>query len=193
MKRCPSRINRGLIACMTLMSLVACATNADTYYARGRRALAADQLNPASDAFHRAIEKDPKRGDAYFALGTIYLRQEKWSTAANALREAGRLDPSLKHEADPLLIKALYGEARHALKMGKQREAIDAFAELYERTPDFPSLREQYAAALWRYGRAKVLRGDYIEGVSALQEIMRVQPDNTEARKFLERHQFSTD
>jgi tetratricopeptide (TPR) repeat protein len=76
--------------------------------------------------------------------------------------------------------------------MGKQREAIDAFAELFERTPDFPNLREQYAAALWRYGRAALLRGDYIEGVSALQEILRVQPDNKEARKFLELHQFST-
>jgi tetratricopeptide (TPR) repeat protein len=175
-----------------LLGMAACATTADEYYARGQRALGTGNLQSASDALHRCIEKDPTRGDAYLALGNIYLKQEKWSPAANAFREAMALDDRLAPQASPLLLDALYQDAQALLRTGREREAIDSFRELYEKAPDYPKLRRVYADLLVRYGREAILRGHYGDGVDKLQEALRVEPGNKAARRLLEQTRFAS-
>ncbi len=184
---------QGALSFGTLLWMAACATTADEYYARGQRALEIGTLGAASDAFHRCLEKDPGRGDAYLALGNIYLKQEKWSPAANAFREAIALDDRLAPEASGLLIDALYQDAHTLLRMGREREAIVSFRELYEKAPDYPKLRRVYAGLLVRYGREAILRGHYGDGVDKLQEALRVEPGNEAARRLLEQTRFASE
>lgn len=175
----------------TVLPLAACATSADEYYARGQAALASRNLNASSEAFHRALEIEPGRAAAYLALGKIYLEQEKWSTAANALREAVRLEPSFEKEAEPLLIEALYKDALYEVRLGKRREALRSFGMLYEHAPDYPGLREDYVALLLQEGREALLEDRYIEGVVALQKVLEVDPTNRAARALLQQTRFS--
>jgi tetratricopeptide (TPR) repeat protein len=178
------------ILLLVVLSSAGCASSQKDYE-RGTRALAAGNLDAASESFHRAIERDPRRGDAYLALARIYLRDQNWGLAANALREAGRLDPSLRGEAGALLDDALYQTALEELRLGDERAAINAFRELYQKSPGYPNLREAYLAALTTYGREKIAGGDYGEGVSALKEALRLDPDNQAARRLLQRIRFS--
>lgn len=182
-----------LLLLASLLLAVACATGPDEYFARGRRSLEAGQLAAASRNFHRCIERDPARGDAYLALGRIYFREEKWSTAANAFRRAARLDERLAAKIEPLLIDALYRDAVYEVRLGKERAAIASFAALFERVPGYPGLRDTYAALLLRYGRSAVLENDYVGGVGALKEALRVDPENETARKLLEQMRFAVD
>jgi len=173
------------------LPLAGCATSADEYYARGVRELADGRLNASSEAFHRSIEKDPKRGASYLALGRIYLAQENWSTAANALHEAERLDPSLEKEAEPLLIEALYKDALYEVWLGKRREALRSFGALYEHAPDYPGLRRDYIALLLQEGRQAMIEDRYIEGVVALHKVLELDPANTVALTLLRQARFS--
>lgn len=182
-----------LLPLVLLLTTAACATSAAEYCAFGRRDLAATHLAAASRSYHRCIAEDPTRGDAYLALGKIYLREEKWSTAANAFRQAAHLDPSLAGAAHPLLVDALYKDALYEIRLGKRREAIVSFAALYAHAPDYPGLRETYTVVLLRYGRDAILRDDYITGVSALKEVLRLDPTNETARTLLDRTRFAAD
>ncbi len=173
------------------LSLAGCATSADEYYALAVNELAAGRLNDSSAAFHRTLELQPTRGTAYLGLGKIYLAEESWSTAANALREAERIDPSLGKEAEPLLIEALYKDALYAVKLGKRREAILSFGALYERAPNYPGLREDYVTALLQEGQAAMIEDRYIEGVVALQKVLEVDPANRTALTLLKQARFS--
>ena len=193
MARRISSFTPALLAAVLLCAAApACRTSADAYYARGRRALAAGQTEAAVDAFGRAIEKDPRRGDAYLALAKIDLRQEKWLLAVNALREARRCDRRLEKETDRLLIDALYQFATEQLGIGRRREAITSFAELYAKAPEYPGLRQVYTQALLDHGREQILQSNFGEGVEALKEVLRVDPENSAARHLLRRTRFST-
>jgi tetratricopeptide (TPR) repeat protein len=179
---------------LLLMGAVAstgCGTSSEEYYQRGTRALAAGNLDVASEALHRSIEKDPHRGGAYLALARIYLRDENWLLASNALREAARLDPRLRRESSALLQDALYQTALQQLRLGDKRAAIAAFRELYQKSPDYPNLREAYLQALTDYGRERIVLGDFGEGVQALKEALRIDPKNVAARRLLRRIRFS--
>jgi tetratricopeptide (TPR) repeat protein len=179
-----------LIALLLALSSAGCASS-ETNYQRGVRALVAGNFDIASEAFHRAIEKNPRRADAYLSLARIYLRDQNWGLAANALREAARLDPRLRVEAGALLEDALYQTALKELRLGDKRAAIAAFRELYQKSPGYPKLREAYLATLTEYGRERIAVGDYGEGVSALKESLRVDPENQAARRLLKRIRFS--
>jgi tetratricopeptide (TPR) repeat protein len=178
------------VVILVAISFAGCASS-DTYYQRGTRALDEGNLDAASESFHRAIEKDPRRGDAYVALARIYLKDQNWGLASNALREAARLDPELRRETEPLLEDALYQTALQELRLGDKRAAIDAFRELYRKSPDYPNLRGAYLAALTDYGREKIAGGDYGEGVQALKEALQLDPENEAARRLLQRIRFS--
>ncbi len=198
MRRTKDRGRRGpgrmfLLPLVLLLTTAACATSAAEHCAYGRRDLAASHLAAASRDYHRCIAQDPTRGDAYLALGEIYLREEKWSTAANAFRQAARLDPSLAGASHTLLADALYQDALYQVRLGKRREAIASFAALYERAPDYPGLSETYAVVLLHYGRDAIVRDDYITGVNALKEVLRVDPANETARTLLDQTRFAAD
>jgi tetratricopeptide (TPR) repeat protein len=181
-----------LASALLAAAALACRTSADEYYARGQRALAAGQLEAAADDLNCAIEKDPRRGDAYLALAKIDLREEKWLLAVNALREARRLNPRLEKETDRLLIDGLYQLAMQELHAGNKREAIASFAELYASAPDYPGLRDVYTQSLLDYGREQILLSHFVEGVEALKEALRVDPENAAARHLLRRTRFSS-
>lgn len=180
-----------LLCLVATLPLAACATSADEYYARGVKALEAGRRNAASADFHRAIERNPRRGDAYFALGKIYLAEEKWSTAANAMREAGRLDPALGKQAEPLLVEALYRDALYEVALGKRREALRSLGALYERAPGYPGLAEDYVALLLQEGREAMIQDRFVEGVVALQKVLEIDPTNQAALTLLRQARFS--
>ena len=182
-----------LLPLVFLLTLAACATSAAEYCTYGRRNLAANHLAAASRSYHQCIAQNPARGDAYLALGEIYLKEEKWSTAANAFRQAARLDPSLAKASHLLLVDALYQDALYQVRLGKRREAITSFAALYERAPDYPGLRETYTVVLLRYGRDAIVKDEYITGVNALKEVLHLDPTNETARTLLGQIRFAVD
>jgi Flp pilus assembly protein TadD len=75
--------------------------------------------------------------------------------------------------------------------MGDRAAAIAAFRELFAMAPDYPNLRAAYIEALAEHGREQIRAGNYGEGVLTLREVLRLDPENSEARGLLRRIRFS--
>ena len=71
----------------------ACGFTARRAFDRGTKLYEKGQYAEASIEFRRAIQKDPKFGDAYLKLGLTELRQASPLAAADALRHAVALIP----------------------------------------------------------------------------------------------------
>ena len=64
-----------------------CLTNGNKYYQNGR-------YKEASILYRRALQLDPKSGEAYYRLGLVQLALRDYAGAARALERASSLDPS---------------------------------------------------------------------------------------------------
>ena len=127
-----------------------------------RRAMAAAQ---------RAVALDPQLGTAYAARG--YLRAEydwDWAGALADLRTAVQLDPNNARN------QLRYGYILSA--MGRLREADLAFEKAIEHDPLFPP-------GWYWLGRTKAAQGDYAGARQALQRVLAINPDFTDATSYL--------
>lgn len=127
-----------------------------------RRAMAAAQ---------RAVALDPQLGTAYAARG--YLRAEDewdWNGALSDLRTAVQLDPNNARN------QLRYGYVLSA--MGRLREAELAFEKGIEHDPLFPPV--------WYWlARTQAAQGDYTGARRAMQRVLAINPDFTDATSYL--------
>jgi len=94
------------------------------------------RLDESAAAFREFLSRRPNVGSAAAALGSIYVRQDRFSEAIPLLRRGLRLDPSLEGARRDLAL-ALDGEAEASRRQGNaagaerlRQEAIEARAAM---------------------------------------------------------------
>lgn len=92
-------------------------------------------------------------------LGKHYAEHGNEARAQEEYEKAFRIDPNK--------IEAIVSYARILRQRGHQREAADAFARAYARSPRFPLLAAEYGMALDRLGRHDEAKRLYLEASAA--------------------------
>jgi Flp pilus assembly protein TadD/peroxiredoxin len=122
-------------------------------------------LEQAAASFQQVIAAKPKEPEAYYNLGTLYLRKNDLAQAQQYLEQAVKL-------------RAVYPEAWNNLGMiaaqqGRAGDAIRNFKESLAQRPD-------YAIALVNLGNVYRRQGDFAESEKVLKRALEIEPDNAE-------------
>jgi tetratricopeptide (TPR) repeat protein len=182
---------------------VSCGFTARRAFDRGTKLYEKGQYAEASIEFRRAVQKDPKFGEAYLKLGLTELKHANPEAAADALRHAVALLPDRvepKAELAQIYIDSYLGDPRHFAVFYQQ--ASQFTTELLSRDPNsFNGLRlKGYLAiadnkpkdAIANFRRANQIRPDQPDVISLLvQNLFRDgQSDEGEsvATRFLDAH-----
>jgi tetratricopeptide (TPR) repeat protein len=131
--------NRTLF-CVVLASVLlygSCGFTARKAFHRGTKLYEKGQYAEASIEFRRAIQKDPKFGEAYLQLGLTELKQSSRQAAAEALQHAVALMPDRaepKAQLAELYINAYTSDPRHLA--GLYHQASQFTTELLSKDPN---------------------------------------------------------
>jgi Flp pilus assembly protein TadD/peroxiredoxin len=122
-------------------------------------------LEQAAAAFQQVIAAKPEEPEAYYNLGTLYLRRNEFAEARGYLEQAVKL-------------RANYPEAWNNLGMvaaqeNKTEEAVRNFRQSLLLRPD-------YATALLNLGNLERRQGDFAEAETLLKRALELEPDNAE-------------
>jgi len=131
-------------------------------------------------------ELRPADADSYWLLGQIHAEREEWQQAEGAHRQALQLNPA---HAD-----AQEGLAKALEQLGRSDEANRAYALALEirqeaakdggkSSGDAPA--EDPAELQDRLGYAYLNAGQYDQAITALEEALRLQPENAEFHRHL--------
>ncbi len=142
------------------------ATPGDLAYEAGRAALDAKDDDLAIAQFERAIELDPTRADAYYSLGLLYRKRDRWREALDAFDHAVA-SPSAPAEAHCQL-----GEIRMEV-FAQAPEALGHLLRAVEVDPD-------YARAHRLLGLAYLQLNDLAAAIEALDHADRLDATNAE-------------
>jgi serine/threonine-protein kinase len=115
----------------------------------------------AEREFKRALEIDPRSGDALDLYGRLLGALERYDEALGMQRRAHEVDP-LEHRLD--LMSTL-------LRAGRYDEALPAAQDLVEKEPFFG---HAHTTLGWTY----ILMGRHEEGVAALRHALSLYPEN---------------
>jgi Flp pilus assembly protein TadD/peroxiredoxin len=122
-------------------------------------------LEQAAAAFQQVIAAKPEEPEAYYNLGTLYLRRNEFAEARGYLEQAVKL-------------RANYPEAWNNLGMvaaqeNKTEEAVRNFRQSLLLRPD-------YATALLNLGNLERRQGNFAEAETLLKRALELEPDNAE-------------
>ncbi|HTT19317.1 MAG TPA: FG-GAP-like repeat-containing protein [Candidatus Sulfotelmatobacter sp.] len=122
-------------------------------------------LKEAERAFQQAVAANPDDADAFYNLGTLYLRRDSPQEAKRNLERAVKLRPT-------------YAEAWNNLGMlaaqqGNNEEAIANFRRSLE-------LRPAYATALLNLGNVYRRQGDFEQAERFLKRAGEIEPNNAD-------------
>ena len=121
--------------------------------------------NAAEAAFLRATREEPDSADAYYDLGTLYIRQQKWNLARNQLLRAAELKPN-----DPLTLNNL---GVIAGRQGQVQEAAGYFSRVLRLDPHNVLALENLADLLRT-------QGNYPQAQDLLERALAIEPQNPE-------------
>ncbi|MGH9407670.1 MAG: FG-GAP-like repeat-containing protein [Terriglobia bacterium] len=154
----------------------------------------------AETALLLAIRNEPQSADAYYDLGTLYMREQKWDLAEQRLLQAVQLKPddlmaynnlgvTSIHRArpqqaeqyfqqalklDPLNVLALGNLADLYRTQGRTEDAQQLLQIALKRRPDDPTLNYKLAMVFAGAGRNQSAQ-------AYLEKTLELQPDNPQA------------
>jgi len=122
-------------------------------------------LEQAAASFQQVIAAKPNEPEAYYNLGTLYLRKNDLAKAQQYLEQTVKLRP-------------VYPEAWNNLGMiaaqqGRADDAIHNFKESLAQRPD-------YAIALLNLGNVYRRQGNFVESEKLLKRALELEPENPE-------------
>jgi Flp pilus assembly protein TadD/peroxiredoxin len=122
-------------------------------------------LEQAAESFRQVIAENPENAEAFYNLGTLYLRSNQPAEARQNLAQTVKLRPN-------------YPEAWNNLGMlsaqeGQADEAIRDFRRSLELRPD-------YSTALLNLGNLYRRQGNFQESERLLLQALRISPDDPE-------------
>ncbi len=127
------------------------------------------RLEEAEAAFRQALELAPERPATHSNLGILLGGQERFDEAIEHLRATARATP----EAPAAYLNLAIAFSR----AGRWREAVEQYGRLLELVPDHPEFRYFRAVAL-------IQTGDHRGAAAELEEVLRRQPGNRQARRL---------
>lgn len=138
-------------------------------------ALSAMTIGPDSlPALEERAAKDPKSGEAQYALASKYLDLNEYKSAAEGFRKAIALDPNRRESRTELAYYHLAVCLASDRQRAEANEALDRFARLY---PD-----SQLAAdALILRGQIYYHEGQWVESTQAFESFLVKYPHNEKA------------
>jgi len=127
-------------------------------------------LDQAAESFQQVIAAKPNNAEAYYNLGTLYLRRQSNRDARQYLSKAVELRPA-------------YPEAWNNLAMlsaqeGQTDEAVRDFRRSLE-------LRPNYTVALLNLGNLYRRQGQYDDAQQLLTRALAIEPDDPEVNYYL--------
>jgi Flp pilus assembly protein TadD/peroxiredoxin len=154
----------------------------------------------AENAFLRAIREEPQSADAYYDLGTLYMREEKWELASEQLHKAVELKPDDLMGLNNLGVIAARlgrgGEAESYFESVLQTDprnvvVLENLADLYQNHRRYPQAEALLKRALaieprdadlnYRLGMVFAHAGESEQAKRYLAEAIRLRPDYPEA------------
>ncbi len=122
-------------------------------------------LEQAAASFLQVIAAKPNEPEAYYNLGTLYLRKNDFAEARQYLEQTVKLRPN-------------YPEAWNNLGMiaAQQGQADDAIRDFQQSL----RLRPDYAIALLNLGNVYRRQGNFAEAEKLLKRALELEPDNSE-------------
>lgn len=134
----------------------------------------ADQVTAAEETFKQVIALDPSYAEAHFALGNLYLRQERWSEAISAYEEALSVRADFPEAGNNLAI-ARYNQGMSLYQAGDKPGAIGALRDAVELDPN-------NVQALIGLGGVYYDQGLFAEAVTSYKQALAFDPSSAEAR-----------
>jgi Flp pilus assembly protein TadD/peroxiredoxin len=122
-------------------------------------------LGQAEQSFQQAIAIQPDNADAYYNLGTLYLRRNAPEQAKENLQQSVKLRPNYPEAWNNL--------GMLAAQQGNHEEAIRNFQQSLQ-------LRPTYSTALLNLGNVYRRQGNFAEAETLLQRALENEPANPE-------------
>jgi tetratricopeptide (TPR) repeat protein len=123
-------------------------------------------LKEAEQAFQQVVSANPEDADAFYNLGTLYLRRNSPEEAKRNLEQALKLRPNFPEAWNNL--------GMLAAQQGKNEEAIHSFQQSL-------TLRPSYGTALLNLGNVYRRQGDFAQAEKFLKHAYDVAPADPEA------------
>ncbi|QDT63494.1 TPR repeat-containing protein YrrB [Calycomorphotria hydatis] len=201
------RLKEALPHLQTALKINPSTPKAKTFLNLGNLYQKANQLDKAAGNFRKAIEADPQYSEAYNNLGIVLGRLGQHEEAAEHFQKAVKLNP-LNAEAvvslgNTYLIAGKRGEAMQTYRRALQikPDSADAHCNLgVALAKDERSLtqaEQHYVAAIklnplhinarFNYAKLLVRTKRYQEAIRELQTILKINPNDAEARATLQR------
>lgn len=135
------------------------------------------QFGPATEAFRRAAELNPKDLNPLISAAIAEMRTERFGLDRNQLKKAAELlEAALK--IDPANARARYFHALVLRSEGKSAEAAEVLGRLSQEYPRDREVARQLGQTLYVLGRIAEARG-------AFEEVLAVDPTDSGAYQFL--------
>ena len=129
----------------------------------GRVELEGGSLENAATDLKKAVELDGKNGEAFYLLGVVYQRWQKFDEAADYYKEAADKKP---------------GEATYVIAEGEMRIALGQLDEAKQLLSDKMFYFEQSAAMRIALARIAALQGDKAGAARAYRDAAILLPDD---------------
>jgi tetratricopeptide (TPR) repeat protein len=165
--------------------------NAEAYRFRAVANAGLGKYKLAHEDMDKSIQLDPEPYETYFALGTIYLKEEKYNDAANAMGEAIKLYKPKGDSDEPYaqgyltkaaaLVEAGKVEKDAAKKLADYKEALADCDSTLELLGDVPAYASAKAATEYRRGVCLRMMGKLGDAINAFTEAIKLNPDLGEA------------
>lgn len=169
--------------------------------AEGNKLLDENDTENAIEAYKRAVELDPKLGEAYFKMGVAYslleieakhsgtserlpgdpIPKEEAKEKSNSVKMFEKAVEIYKEQiaASPDDAAAYYTLGRAYNKLNKDKESEDALEKAVKLKPD----DSDYQTEL---GSIRIKLAKYHEAITALKKAVELDADNAEAAELLE-------
>lgn len=108
-------------------------TNEWAYYSKGVALLNENSISNAIFEFNKAIARRPDMEQAYIARSLAFAKESRYGQAARDLKEAMRLDASLRTESKVALLSTY--EAADNATSGREEVAIEYFSKVIASNP----------------------------------------------------------
>jgi Flp pilus assembly protein TadD/peroxiredoxin len=122
-------------------------------------------LDQAAASFQQVIAAKPNEPEAYYNLGTLYLRKNALAEARQYLEQTVKLRPNYPEAWNNL--------GMVAAQQGQTEDAIRNFKESLRERPD-------YAIALLNLGNVYRRQGNFVEAETLLKHALELEPENPE-------------
>ena len=136
--------------------------NTSVYYQDGTRFALQGRHQEAIAAFNKALQLNPRNGDAFYSLGNIYSELGRWIEAVGMYRQA--IDLNGRD------VEAYNGLGVALSKLGKYQESAEAFREAIKIHPNWAEPHWHLSGIYTSLGQPEAARSSY-------QRAIRLRPD----------------